>query len=368
MSNPERTIGETNTEAKSKRPQRSRPVRAADQSDGWVDPPSAGFAGPGASRSRSSSRKRRIYADYREMLSLESQARKLNFLGPDDARSLQAGEQMRERAFDFQEPNVSEITTGVSNQLELLVQPTFATERSAVLVVDQRMSMFFGSRRNLKSVVAANAAALISWQVLARRKHLSTIVFNDRKIVQSGPGCGRLHTLLFLQTILSQNHSLLPDAGINSNPGMLNDALRRVNKLATGNDLVLLITDASGCDRETLRLSTDISQRNDLVVTLIYDPQQAEFCSPAHFAGDNSRSKFENRKSARVLREKNQSAAERQRILAGRLFPDGIPVIPLNTRDDVAYQLRRAFSKSWFSSFVRGRSSPEISPPTQAQL
>jgi len=230
MNNPERITNESNAEAKLKRSQRSRPVRAADQADAWVYPSSAGFAGLGASRSPSPSRKRRIYADYREMLSLESQARKLNFLGPDDARSLQGEQGMHERAFDFQVPNGSETIAGSSNQLELLAPPAFVAERNAVLVVDQRMSMFFGSRRNLKSVVAANAAALIAWQVLGRRKRLSTIVFNDRKIVQSGPGCGRLHTLLFIQTILSQNHSLLPDAGINSNPGMLNDVLRRVNK------------------------------------------------------------------------------------------------------------------------------------------
>ncbi len=302
------------------------------------------------------------------MLSLEAQARKLNLLGSHGARSLPAEQETRERAFDFQEPKCSEPIAGPSNQLELLVPPVFAAEQNAVLLVDQRMSMFFGSRRNLKSVVAANAAALVAWEVLGRRKRLSTIVFNDRKIVQSGPGCGRLHTLLFIQTVLGQNHSLLPDSGINSNPGMLNDALRRVSRLATGNDLVLLITDASGSDRETSRLASDLSQRNDLVVTLVYDPQQAEFCSPAHFAGENSRSKFEDRKSARVLREKNQNAAQRQRILAGRLFPDGIPVIPLNTRDDVAYQLRRAFSKSWLSSFTKSRSSAEVSQAPQAQL
>ena len=39
-------------------------------------------------------------------------------------------------------------------------------DRQALLVVDQRLSMFFGSRRAMKSVAAAEAAAIGAWRVL----------------------------------------------------------------------------------------------------------------------------------------------------------------------------------------------------------
>src|SRR5690242_14587044 len=51
-------------------------------------------------------RKRRLYADYRELLALESKARKLNFLGPESVRSLMAEPQVlqtQERAVHFGE-------------------------------------------------------------------------------------------------------------------------------------------------------------------------------------------------------------------------------------------------------------------------
>src|SRR5262244_1092794 len=37
-------------------------------------------------------------------------------------------------------------------------------DRPSMLVVDQRINMFFGSRRSMKSVVAAEIAALASWR------------------------------------------------------------------------------------------------------------------------------------------------------------------------------------------------------------
>lgn len=240
-------------------------------------------------------------------------------------------------------------------------------EPDVVLVVDQRINMFFGSRRELKSVVAANVAALIAWQVHSRHKRLSAVIFNDRKIAQFNPGCGRLHTLLILQAVLSQNHSLLASDGVYSNARMLNDALRRVSKRAPARIGIFLITDASGCDQETLRLTTNISQHSDLLVILVYDPQQADFCSPSYFPGNYALSKLDLRRCARLLREKNENPAQRQRFLNGRLFPEGIPVIPLNTLDDATLQLRRVFTRAGFSSLMKNRIFPTDFLPTEAQ-
>lgn len=355
-----------------RRPSRKLPAAAPEQPSGdWVYPSSANFVSPHVRQLAASTRKRRVYADYRELLALESHARKLNFLGSDSARSLPPDwqPQSHERALDFQEHTAEMARSALIFPPDHLDAPVPApAERHAVLVVDQRMNMFFGSQKNLKSVVAAHVAALIAWQVLARKKRLSAAVFNDRKIVQFDPGCSRLHTLLILQAVLNQNHSLLPSDAVYSNAGMLNDALRRVSKRTPGNALIFLITDAGGCDQETLRLATEISRQNDLAVILVYDPQQAGFCSPSHFPADDSLSKLDIRKRARLLREKNQNPAERQRFLSGRIFPEGIPVIPLNTRDDLAFQLRRVFHKAAFFSSTKGCHYRTDFPSPEARL
>jgi uncharacterized protein (DUF58 family) len=216
--------------------------------------------------------------------------------------------------------------------------PLLNPHQPAVVVVDQRMNMLFGSGRNFKSVVAAKAAALISWRMLASRKPVGAVIFNDHRIFQFDFGCNRLHILLILQNLVNQNHNLLPDNGICSNPGMLNDALRRVSKLPH-NPLIILITDASGHDQETVRLVSSISQSMDLVVAMVYDPTQAKLLN-----------------------------GPRRRQLDNRLFPDGVPVVSVNARADLTRQIRRILTGSILRPFAAARQlqSNSFSPTAQA--
>jgi hypothetical protein len=268
------------------------------------------------------------YVDYRELLALESQARQISVCRiPSSARSLlhnPQDPQAYERALSSTDSDGSmgifEIPSAPENV------PLLNAHQPAVVVVDQRMNMLFGSGRNFKSVMAAKAAALISWRMLASRKPVGAIIFNDQRIFQFRFGCNRLHILVILQNLVNQNHNLLPDAGICSNPGMLNDALRRVNKLPN-NPVIFFITDASGQDQETVRLVSSISQSRDLVVALVYDPMQAKF----------------------------SGGGARPRPNDHRLFPEGVPVVPVNARADLTPQIRRILTGSILRPFAAAR-------------
>jgi hypothetical protein len=354
-----------------KPPQYPVPVKAAVNGQaprGSAFAPSIGLDGSHVSQLRLFPRKRRIYADYRELLAFESAARKLNFSGIDSTRVGQEHRpslrnpmpKLKDRR-NYQDG--SDATTVDRGQLDLPI--TAPAERRALLLVDQRMNMFFGSQRNLKSVVAINAAALIAWRILMLEKRLAAIVFNDRSIVQFYPGCSRLHTLLILQTMLNQNHRLPPQAGTHSNPRMLNNALRRVSRQVTGNTFVFVITDASGCNEETTRLMTKISEQNDLLAALVYDPQQAEFCNLCGGLNGSLRVTAVSG-GGRLLENKDQTVAGHHPIFLNRVFPEGVPVVPLNTRHNVAHQLRRAFANSIDSLFSTGRIPPTAAPLSNA--
>src|SRR5690606_25655237 len=60
-------------------------------------------------------------------------------------------------------------------------------ERPALMVVDQRLSMFFGSRRQLKSVTAAEAAALVAWRTIAVKDRVGMVLFDDAECVTIRP-------------------------------------------------------------------------------------------------------------------------------------------------------------------------------------
>ena len=60
-------------------------------------------------------------------------------------------------------------------------------DRSALYVVDQRITMFFGTQVNMKSVTAAELASLGAWRSFSMGDRPGGIVYNDMEIVEITP-------------------------------------------------------------------------------------------------------------------------------------------------------------------------------------
>jgi hypothetical protein len=275
-------------------------------------------------------------------------------LSPAQALAAEAREPQLQQGLLIPEPNADSSWPAGQSAESLpatppeVLDPRFKTpaEAPVLLVVDQRMTMFYGSRRSMKSVIAAKAAALLAWRMLAQHKTVGALIFNDRKIVQLRPHCSRLRIILILHALLNQNHALLPNAGIRSNLPMLTEALRRTEQVARENSLVFLITDGSGYDEETSRLASGISRNKRLLVGLVYDPRQTQARGARSFiasAGNDSQT------GDRPSRERLHGTFGRQQPFGRRFFPDEVPIIPLNTRDDVVVQMRRSLRKLFVS-------------------
>jgi hypothetical protein len=119
-------------------------------------------------------------------------------------------------------------------------------ERPVLLLVDQRIGMFFGSVRMMKSVAAAEAAALVAWRTVAVKDRVGAVVFNDSEVAEIRPQRTRSTVMRLLRTLEKQNRALRVDSPMRPNPGMLNEALRRASRLATHDFLVFLISAAGG--------------------------------------------------------------------------------------------------------------------------
>src|SRR5262249_16963027 len=135
-------------------------------------------------------------------------------------------------------------------------------ERSVLLLVDQRITMFFGSVQNMKSVTAAQAAALAAWRVIAQKDRIGALVFNDTRIAEIRPQRSRATAMQILHAVLEQNHALSHQADIRANSAMFNEVLRRCVRLAKHDCLVCIVSDGSGNDEESRHLLTRIAQHN----------------------------------------------------------------------------------------------------------
>src|SRR6201991_3426304 len=161
-----------------------------------------------------------VYVSFEDLVALEFRGRKVSFLPRQPVHSLLSGRfasRMRGRGLNFEEirdyrsgDDVRQIDWKVTARLQKPHVRVFNEERDreTLLVVDQRLSMFFGSRLSMKSVTAAQAAAIGAWRVLGVGDRVGAIVFNDSDLIEIKARRSRATVLQILATIVAQNQAL----------------------------------------------------------------------------------------------------------------------------------------------------------------
>jgi uncharacterized protein (DUF58 family) len=229
-----------------------------------------------------------VYVELTDLVRLKFRTRGFSFLPRQPVHSILAGRhasRLRGREMNFEEirrylpgddiRNMNWYVTARTRQPHVRVY-TEERDRPVLLVIDQRQSMFFGSRRAMKSVVAAEAAALAAWRVLQAGDRVGAVVFDDESVVEIPPQRSEPQVLRILETVVEKNHALRVGSDRQANPAMLNRVLERTARVALHDHLVCLIGDATGADAESVRHITRISAHNDaLAVFEIYDPLEA---------------------------------------------------------------------------------------------
>ena len=186
-----------------------------------------------------------VYVTLEDLIRMRPRAQGFSFLPKKAIESLLSGRhasRMRGRGLNFEEirkylpgDDVRTIDwkiTARTGETHVRVY-TEERDRPAILVVDQRINMFFGSTRALKSVVAAEMAALGAWKVFDAGDRVGAIVFNDAESVEVRPQRSRRTVLNILHQLLSQNRALRADHPVQRNPAALNQALSSAARLAT---------------------------------------------------------------------------------------------------------------------------------------
>ncbi len=295
-----------------------------------------------------------VYASLRELVSLQFHAKGFSFLPRQPVHSLLAGRhasRLRGRGLNFEEirryqpgDDIRQIDWKATIRLRKTQSRVYTEERerSVLLLVDQRITMFFGSVRDMKSVTAAHAAALASWRVLAQKDRIGALVFNDTDVAEIRPQRSRGTAMQIIHAVLEKNRALSLDAGMQANPAMFNEVLRRCERLAKHDCLVCIISDGSGNDEESRHVLTRIARHNDVLFGFVHDPLETGLPDAGPLVFGDGRQQLEVDTGSRRLRERFRETFAEQRA-AGRefLLQRETPVLPLSTAEDVTAQLRR---------------------------
>ena len=298
------------------------------------------------------------YVTLDDLLGLRHRARGFSFLPRQPVHSLLTGRhasRLRGRGLDFEElrhyaegddtRTIDWLATARRASPHVRVY-TEERDRNVLLLVDQRLSMFFGSRRAMKSVVAAEAAALAAFRVTSLGDRAGAVVFSENAVTEIRPQARQAGVRRLLPEVVRQNHLLRADSPLAPDPGLLNDALARAARLANHDWLVVLVSDASGADARSVELVTRITAHNDFLIVFVHDPLEAELPAIGRAVVAEAGRQIEVDLSAAGLRRSfaDDFAGRRERGARFSLH-HAIPVLPLSTHRDVADQFRELLGR-----------------------
>ncbi|QDT56551.1 hypothetical protein Pan44_46070 [Caulifigura coniformis] len=214
-------------------------------------------------------------------------------------------------------------------------------DRPLLLIVDQRPTMFFGSRRAMKSVAAAEVAALSAWRALAVGDRVGGLVFDGQELSEIEPHRSESRVLALFHAIVRMNQRLAPDSPAGTIT--LNQVLERAATVARHDSLVCVISDLSGADQETVRLMTRIQAHNDALLIFIHDPLEAELPQAGRLVMAQGERRLEVDTSTRKFRDDYaQEFENRVTRLKSLSLKRAVPLLEISTAEDVTSQVRRA--------------------------
>ena len=301
-----------------------------------------------------------VYANLKDLIRLQYKATGFSFLPKQPVHSLLSGRhssRLRGRGLDFEEirhylpgddiRNMDWKVTARTRKPHTRVY-TEERERSVLLVVDQRISMFFGSKTNMKSVTAAEAAALGAWRVVSVGDRVGAVVFNDSEIRDIKPQRNKKTVMQILQTVVKYNHALQINSEIQSNPGMFNQVLQKILNIVNHDYLITIISDFAGANAdETKHLMTRLARHNDVLVLLIYDQLETNLPDAGKLVVSDGELQLEvDSGSSKLRKQFSDLFNERLNRAKDILQKRGVPVLPIHTAEGVAEQVRHLLGHS----------------------
>nr|WP_253746446.1 MULTISPECIES: DUF58 domain-containing protein [unclassified Ruegeria] len=216
-------------------------------------------------------------------------------------------------------------------------------DRPALLLVDQRVSMFFGTQVFMKSVIAAEAAAISAHRVLGQGDRVGGLVFGDTDLAEHRPQRRPAALTRFLSSLGALNSSLRAsqrdDATVT-----LNAVLKQAARIAHTNTLICVFSDFDGLDDSSEILVRELSASNDLILFNISDPSSRELVPNLRLTVSDGDNQIELNSADTGLSDRIRHAMEdRLSQLQTWSRRYGFPIVPLTTAEPTLDQLLRLF-------------------------
>lgn len=208
-------------------------------------------------------------------------------------------------------------------------------ERLTLVVVDQTQSMFFGSRERLKSVAAAEYAALTAWRAIRHNDRVGGVIIGNDDLAIHRPYRNLKPLARFLGDLARANGSL-QRGGPLADESHLEDALLRVRRLARAHYRIYCVSDFQHHQprwRDAFRI---LARHNEVVAVRVHDPLERELPPADRYTVTDGRERWQFDAGDAQLRERFRQRFDAEQTAFEELCRDTrVATASLSTVDDV---------------------------------
>ncbi|MBB6341870.1 uncharacterized protein (DUF58 family) [Pseudomonas fluvialis] len=213
-------------------------------------------------------------------------------------------------------------------------------ERPVFVVIEQSSRLFFGSQLCLKSVLAAQAAALFGWAALNHNDRIGGLVFSDQEHHEIKPRRSKQSLLQLLNVLVRSNQQLGCSDG-RAPRETFSLALRRAREVLRPGSLVVILCDERALNDTSEQQLSLLARHTDLILLPLNDPLDHALPSAGLLRFVEGEAELELDTQDEYLRNSYRELAEARRSRWQRLAQKlGVPLLPLSTRFELVEQLR----------------------------
>jgi len=295
-----------------------------------------------------------IYTSVDALRRLQYKARGFSFTSKQPINSILAGKnvsKLRGRGLNFEEMRQYQMGDDIRTMDWKVTMRTGKPyvkvyteerERNVFLIVDQRQSMFFGSKEKVKSVIAAEVAALSAWRIVDSTDRVGAIVFNDERAVTLAPKRSKIQVVQILAEITKQNNQLQSGMTAKAHDISLEQMFKQLQRVVGHDALLIFITDGYGWNSKCNEYLKTLSQHNEIIFCHVTDPLELQLVQMSQMIVSDGKMQIEVSSDKQGLQQKFTQDIENKMDSFSKVASQyRIPILPLETLTPVDKQLRK---------------------------
>ena len=300
-----------------------------------------------------------VYADLNELRRLKYKTQGFSFLPNQPVNSLLSGKhvsRLRGRGLNFEElrhyrpgDDIRCMDWKVTQRTGKPHIKVFTEEkeRNVYLAIDQRMTMFFGSSNKMKSVVAAEVAALMAWRIIETGDRIGAVIYNDDSLKVIPAKRGHQHVVSILGEIIKKNHQLsINNTHISTDTDSCaksyNQMLIKLRAVCGHNALIILIGDGHGWNEQSSDNIKQLRQHNEVIACHVFDPLEMQLPQMSQMVVSDGNWQIQFSSQDANTQKKYQAEIARQlKTYADTAKKYRIPLLSIDTLAPVDKQVRK---------------------------